>query len=212
MVRHVRREDDLRNRRSELVVLCRGDPVERPDVAVGHDTERAESMVLLLERVPEDEVLVPAVRRVARLGEELFRHSHFVHVVAEGCRQEGEALPGVETRHDPTCGGEGVGRLQHVDHVEEVVVGVVGHGGADCKDQAAHAVLTDPLRKPGADEHRHSQMAEDIAGQSRWVEVEAEQLPLGHCGGDGGVVNCRPFREDCGSGTLSSGWGMGHVC
>ena len=83
--------------------------------------------------------------------------------MAEGCIQEREALPGVEARHSPSGRGEGVGRLHKVEHMVEVVVGVVEHRGADHEDEAAHAVLVEPHGKPGADEHLHRQMAEYIA-------------------------------------------------
>jgi len=39
-------------------------------------------MVLLEERVPEDEVLVPAARRIARVGEELRSASRMLKVMA----------------------------------------------------------------------------------------------------------------------------------
>mmetsp|Transcript_65582 Transcript_65582/g.155390 ORF Transcript_65582/g.155390 Transcript_65582/m.155390 type:complete len:277 (-) Transcript_65582:24-854(-) len=151
-------------------------------------------MVLLEERVSEDEVLVSAVRRVTHLGEELRRHSRMLQVVAEGCRQEGEALPCVEARHGPGHRRKREGRLHHVEHVVEVVVGVVEHGGADREDEAAHAVLGEPRGKPRADEHLQGQVAEDVVGEGCWVEGEAEQLLL--AGGENVVVDRGPVLSD----------------
>jgi len=116
-----------------------------------------------------------------------------LQVMAEGCRQEGEALPGVEARHGPGGRREGGRRLHHVEHVVEVVVGVVEHGGADREDEAAHATLGEPRGKPGAGEHHQSQVAEDVGGECCGVGVEGAKLLL--AGGDDFVVNRGPLAH-----------------
>ena len=68
-------------------------------------------------------------------------------------------------------------RLRDVEHVVEIVVGVVVHALADREDEALHSphIRSKFLRKTGSLEDLECEMAQNVAREGSWIHLHTPE-------------------------------------